>query len=616
MMFEKVEATSKRLKIINHVANLFRTVIATTPNELLPCVYLCTGSIAPAYEGQEIGIGDMVLMKAIAESTGSNVAQLKAKLKEIGDLGIVAEQSRANQKTMFPPPPLYVGTVFKTLKALSQMKGSKVGEKKAAEVKKLLVSCKGPEARYVIRMLQGSMRIGLAEKSILAALGQAVALTPPSKKIPPPVLNARKTMSKDKYDAELELISEQIKQAYTEVPSYDLVIAALLEHGARDLMKHVFLSPGIPVKVMLGKPARGIQEVLAKFANALFTIEFKYDGERAQIHLLADGSVKIYSRNSEDNTTKYPDLIKLLPEIHTPDTTTFIIDCEVVAWDKKEGKILPFQTLSTRKRKDAKEDEITVQVCLFAFDLIFLNGKSYLNEPFATRRSQLHKHFTVKEGEFHFANHKDTNDFEDIQEFMTLAMNSSCEGLMVKSLEVDAGYVPNKRNWLKVKKDYLDGVGDTLDLVPIAAFYGRGKRTGLFGAFLLACYDDETECYQAICKIGTGFKDEDLNSFTTYFKDHLLDGPRSYYSYPESTKPDVWFDCVQTWEVLCADLSISPIYPAASGLCDETKGIALRFPRFLRIRPDKKPEEATTAEQVADMYRNQSVVTNNMFKDE
>jgi DNA ligase-1 len=340
----------------------------------------------------------------------------------------------------------------------------------------------------------------------------------------------------------------------------------------------------------------------------MFTIEFKYDGERAQIHMLENGTVQIYSRNSENNTSKYPDLCALMPTICDKETTSFIIDCEVVAWDPKEKKILPFQQLSTRKRKDAQVDDVTVQVCLFAFDLIYRNNKSFLNESFAVRRKELVDHFKVVEGKFQFAEHKNTDSFEDIEEFMALAIKSSCEGLMVKALDLEAGYVPNKRNWLKVKKDYLDGCGDSLDLVPIAAFYGKGKRTGVYGAFLMACYDAETEEYQSICKLGTGLSDEDLKTTTAFFKEHLLEGPRPYYSYPETMKPDVWFDTKQVWEVLCADLSLSPVHKAAVGQVHESKGIALRFPRFIRLRPDKTCELATSAEQVVEFYQNQSVI--------
>jgi DNA ligase 1 len=183
-------------------------------------------------------------------------------------------------------------------------------------------------------------------------------------------------------------------------------------------------------------------------------------------------------------------------------------------------------------------------------------------------------------------------------------VDNACEGLMLKTLDHNASYEPSKRslNWLKLKKDYVQGMGDSVDLVPIGAFYGKGKRTGAYGAYLLAAFDSEQGEFQTSCKIGTGFSDEDLATHYAFFQDHLLTNKRADYDVTERMYPDVWFDAVQVWEIAAADLSISPVHTAGRASSEEGKGIGLRFPRFMRIRTDKGPEDATSAEQILQMY--------------
>jgi DNA ligase-1 len=262
--------------------------------------------------------------------------------------------------------------------------------------------------------------------------------------------------------------------------------------------------------------------------------------------------------------------------------------------------------LSTRGKKNIVESEIKVQVALYAFDCLYLNGVPLLREPMVKRREALYSAFQEVPGEFFFVTEKTSRDIDELQGFLDESIKDNTEGLIVKTL--DATYEPSKRslNWLKLKKDYMEGCGDSLDLVPIGAWLGRGKRTGVYGAYLLACYDEENEEYQTICKIGTGFSEEQLVELADGMNPHTIDGPRTYYKVADSLKPDVWFEPKQVWEVKAADLSISPVHRAAAGLVDPVKGIALRFPRFLRRREDKEPEMATSAEQVADFYNAQA----------
>jgi DNA ligase-1 len=292
-MFAQVEAEGSRLLNTKYLANCFRSIISTTPSNLLPAVYLTMASVAPAYEGVELGIGDFILVKALAESCGGKVQMIKDKLKDEGDIGEVAEQVRAKQKTMFPPPPLTIVGVYKTLRQIADIKGSKSGAQKSNLIKKLLVSCRGREARFISRCLQGNLRIGLAGAGVLAGLGQAVALTPPGKD----VLDTRKMLGKAKAEKLIEDCSELIKQAYTEVPNFDLVIKALLEHGCEALPTQCFLTPGIPIKVMLGKPAKGIKEV--QTPAHIHTRAHSYKHIHAQIHTHAHTHTHTHIRISK-----------------------------------------------------------------------------------------------------------------------------------------------------------------------------------------------------------------------------------------------------------------------------------------------------------------------------
>eukprot|EP01135_Chromosphaera_perkinsii_P003991 Nk52_evm4s266 gene=Nk52_evmTU4s266 len=668
-VFEEVEKTTKRLKITEIVVNLLRSVIILTPDDLIPCIYLCLNRLAPQYEGVELGIGDTILMKAIGETTGRSLKSIKDEMATIGDLGEIAESSRGNQMTMFKPKPLTVRGVFTQLLQIAKITGNSSQQRKSGKIKGILVGCRGSEARYIVRSLSGKLRIGLAEQSVLVAIGQAFSIChawdgvkalrmvidkkkdEEGKKILQNFGLQKLPSSSRKMEdvvavSALETAVGAIKTAFCELPSYDRIVPVVLKHiyddsgvWLKQLEEDCSLTPGIPLKPMLAHPTKGVSEVLKRFENMSFTCEFKYDGERAQVHMMDDGkqTIKIFSRNQEDNTSKYPDITSRIhksfnyasaTESETKDHKTvssFILDCEAVAYDVEKDQILPFQVLSTRKRKDADVETIKVQVCLFAFDLLYLNGKSMVREPLGVRRDALRLHFQEVPGEFLFAKGMDGTKAEEIEEFLEVSIQGNCEGLMVKTIDADhSTYEIAKRshNWLKVKKDYLEGVGDTLDLVVIGGFTGKGKRTGGYGGFLLGCYDADNDEFQSICKIGTGFSDEDLQTHSAFFsKAENIVPERKSYVCPvgESVKPDVWFDIVQVWEVKAADLSISPVHRAAAGMVDPEKGISLRFPRFIRIREDKRPEDATTAAQVAEMYRNQQQNTAQLqegFEDE
>ncbi|KAJ1568471.1 tRNA ligase, partial [Nowakowskiella sp. JEL0078] len=541
-----------------------------------------------------------MLQKVIADFSGQTVNLVQSKQKEFGDLGSAAEslgnkQNRLVQSTT----KLTVTSVFKTLNKIALYSGNKYQDKKKDDILGLLLKAKGSEIKFLIRMIAGTLRIGLAEKSIIVAIAHAFVLWEAEQR--------NEKLSAARLAEEYVNADIIIRKVFSEVPTFDIVLPSLKKHGIKNLANECRMRPGVPLQPMLAHAATSFGEVLERFENRTFTCEYKYDGERAQIHKPEDGPIRIFSRNLEDSSIKFPDVVTNITKYLKDQSTSFVLDAEVVAWDREKGGILPFQVLSTRKRK-GDADDIQIQVCLFAFDIVYLNGQTKQKKPLMEktlkeRRDLLKENFNVVEGEFQFAENMVTDNVEDIQAFMNKAVDGYCEGLIVKALETGSSYELNTRskNWLKLKKDYLSGVGDTLDLVVIGADYGTGKRTGVFGGFLLACYNDEAEEYQTICKIGTGFSEEDLDSHAKILNEHIIDEPKSYYRYTDTPKasPQVWFEPHMVWEVKAADLSISPVYTAATGLVNASKGISLRFPRFIRVRDDKTPENATTHTQVA-----------------
>ncbi|CAB5373601.1 unnamed protein product [Rhizophagus irregularis] len=602
--FEAIESTTKRLEIQEYLTSFFKHTIELSPGNLLETLYLCLNRVCPEYENVELGIGESLLIKAIAEVTGRTTQKVKNELAKVGDLGKVARDSKNSQKSissMFGNRDklLTVPKVFNSMKKIASLTGHSSQDLKIKEIQNLLISCRDEEPKFLTRSLEGKLRIGLAEQTVLICLAQAFVMTD----------KEYEKLAKAKKTEELNNAIKTIKSVYSELPSYDKIVPALLKGGIKNLREHCKLTPGIPLKPMLAHPTKSITDVLDSVEGHKFTCEFKYDGERGQIHRLEDGTTKIFSRNLEDNTVKYPDIIERISKAAKTNTKSYVLDCEVVAWDLEKHILLPFQVLSTRKRKDVKEAEIKVSVCLFAFDLLYLNGESLLKKSLEERRKLMNDSFQEIEDEFSFVQNINATNIEEIQSYLDESIKANCEGLMVKILDgLESTYEPSKRsrNWLKLKKDYLSGVGDSLDLVVVGAFYGRGKRTNVYGAFLLACYDPEHEEYQTICKIGTGFSDSDLETHFNYLKEKETSEPKSYFNYDKGTKPDVWFEPCQVWEVKAADLSISPIYKAAIGQISEaSKGVSLRFPRFIRIREDKKPEDATTSEQVAELFQNQ-----------
>lgn len=439
--FVLVNQTQSRIKIVDNLVNLLRVLIEAHPSSLLPAVWLATNSISPPYIDLELGLGGSAISKALKKVCGLDNASLKTLYNKHGDAGDVAFEAKKKQSlTLRKPQPLSIKGVYDSLVRIASSKGHGSQEVKQRIVEKLVQDARGAEeSRYIVRTLVQHLRIGAVKTTMLIALSRAFLLSRPagatfSTKSP-------KYLAKLKKDelAEVWAPSEEIvKACFARRPDYNDLVPALLEIGTSDeLLVRCGLGMHIPLRPMLGNITRDLSDMLTKLQGRDFSCEFKYDGQRAQVHCDEVGKVSIFSRHLEVMTEKYPDLVALVPEIRGEGVYSFIIEGEVVAVDHETGELKTFQTLTNRARKDVDIGSIRVGVCLFAFDLMYLNGEEMLNRSFRDRRELLRNLFVQIPNKFTWVKSLDatSNDSEAVLEFFKSATEDKCEGIMVKVLD-------------------------------------------------------------------------------------------------------------------------------------------------------------------------------------
>jgi DNA ligase-1 len=620
----------------------------------------------------ELGLGGSAISKALKKCYGLDNAGLKSLYSKTGDAGDVAFEAKKRQSfTLKKPKPLTIRSVFDSLVRIANSKGQGSQETKQRIVERLILDCRGAEeSRYIVRTLVQHLRIGAVKTTMLIALSRACIMSRPNTSTYK-IWSSQELLAKRK--EELAQIYQQgeeiVKACYARHPNYADLVPALMQVGVcQELLVRCGLTLHVPLRPMLGSITRDLGDMLTKLHGREFSCEFKYDGQRAQVHCDASGKVSLFSRHLELMTDKYPDLVEIVPVIRGENVSSFILEGEVVAVDKLTGDLKPFQTLSNRARKDVAAHSVTIDVCLFAFDLMYLNGEELMNRPFRERRSLLRSLFVEVPRRFTWVENLDattTAHADDIQAFFKNAIASKCEGIMVKVLDntdssspaehdqnaeaVDADadadadedmlvvlassttkpnakkphsaddkrsrrkallstYEPDKRleSWLKVKKDY-GTAADTIDLIPIGGWHGQGRKSKWWSPILLAARNADTGQLVAVTKCMTGFTD-------TFYKANRAkydtDNGENIISRPGYIsylgEPDVWFEPQEVWEIAFADITLSPTYKAAIGLVSDERGLSLRFPRFLNVRDDKGIEEASTEQFLADLWFKQA----------
>jgi DNA ligase 1 len=569
--YRDLEQATGRLVLIERLAAL----LAQTPAQLLPVVcYLCQGLIAPEFAGVDLGLAEKMAIRAVAAATDVDQAEVAALVRKTGDLGQTAEQLRAAASGSGPAERLTVVGVVNTLRQIANAEGSGSQGLKLELLALLLGRATPLEARYLVRQVTGNLRLGIGTPTILDALAQVYAGGRASR----PVL----------------------ERAYSICCDLGLVASSLVDGGLA-AVEQIQVRPGNPVRVMLAQRLADATEILAKLGGEC-AAEYKYDGMRLQAHRTADGRIELWTRRLEEVSTQFPDVVEVLAAGLRP--AEAIIEGEVVAFDAATDELHPFAEVMFRRRKYGIAEAVRdVPVGLFCFELLYADGQDLTRRPYPERRAALAEAITTGP-RLRLTTAISVADPVALDAAFEQAITDGCEGLMCKSVSPASVYQAGNRGWLwiKLKRDYRTELSDTVDLVIVGAFAGRGRRAGTYGAVLLAAYDPDADVFRTVTKCGTGFSDADLAALPGRLAP-LVSAERPA-RVDARQQPDVWFEPGVVLEILSAELTLSPHYSAAWGLVKEDAGLAMRFPRFTgRWRDDKGPEDATTTGELVDLYR-------------
>jgi DNA ligase-1 len=569
--YEKLEATTKRLEMINILTELFQNSSST---EIDKIVYLTQGKIHPDWTGEpEIGMAEKMVIETIVKASGIKKAEIENILKEKGDIGLTAEDAiKSKKQNSFFSKNLTVSDIYRGLDDISKRSGKGSSKQKIESLSSLLIDSSPNGARYLSRMVVGKLRLGIGDMTILDALAQA--------------------FTGDKKNRSV------LERAYN--ISSDLgLVAEILTNEGLEALTELNVRVGSPIRVMAAQRLSTAKEVIEKLGGRC-SAEYKLDGERFQIHKKGE-DIQIFSRRLENITHMYPDAVELtLKNINADEA---IIEGEAVAMDLRTGDDLPFQTLMQRRRKYKIEEMMEkIPIRIYLFDCLYYNGKDLTRNAYPKRIEALEK-ITIQIDQFKLVERLITSDPKELEIFLQNAISEGTEGLVIKSTSNDSIYRAGARSWLwvKLKRSYQSKMQDHADLVIVGAFYGRGRRAGTYGALLVAAYNRDSDTFQTVCKVGSGLTDENLAKIPDKLDPYRLDHKSSRVE--TFMNAEVWFDPKVVMEVLGDEITLSPLHTAAFNEVQEGVGLAIRFPRFTRWRDDKSIEEITTVNEIVQMFK-------------
>jgi len=559
-LYESVGSTTKRLEKVA-ILSKFLSDLSEKDREIL---YLLKGNVFPDYDDRKIGISEQLVIKALSKSTGESKEKIVKEWKRIGDLGEVAQSlaKMKKQSTLLSTKNLTTEKILDNLRKLPSMEGQGTIDKKIFLITELLVSASPLEAKYLMRTLIGDLRIGIQDSTIRDSLVESFF------------------SHEDKKE-----VQKKIQEAIDKSNDLAEVFEKCLKKNSKELEK-ISLQPGKPIKVMLAQKVPTIRDGFETVGKPC-AIEYKYDGFRIIIHK-KDDKIILYTRRLENVTKQFPEVVEYVKKYVKG--KSFILDSEAVGFDKKTKKYMPFQAISQRiKRKyDIEKISEELPVEINVFDIIYYDGKSFLNEPFHKRSELVRK--IVDDVPYKIISAKQiiTGDLEEAEKFYKKALADNQEGVMMKNL--NAIYQPGSRvgQMLKIKPSEKD-----FDLVITGAEYGQGKRAGWMTSFILSCYDEESEKFLEIGKVGTGISEKEENvegtEKTTFGELTKLLKPLVIKEKGKnvSVKPKI------VVAVTYQEIQKSPTY---------SSGYALRFPRITSLRPDRGIHDVATISEVKKDY--------------
>jgi len=577
-LFSNLDSTTKRLEMIEYLSNFFQE-IKTSKNfeDLDKIIYLLQGElVSNIKQFPKIGLAEKMIIEALTLHSGIEKKKIKEILIKKGDIGATAElilTKKKKQKSLFDfedkpnelESSLEISELYSALQKIALSEGTGSQDVKLGILRGLMRKCSPLENKYLLRIITSTLRVGVSTLTIIDGLAVGFTGIKENRNI--------------------------IEKAYNLHPDLGDITKILAKKGISEVDK-IDITYGIPIRMMLASRVP-YGEIIEKLGTP-FTAENKLDGERLQIHKQGQG-VKLFSRRLLDISDQYPDVVKNVIENVKVDDV--IIEGEVVAMDSFYEKMLPFQVLSKRRRKYDVEDIMKeVPVSLFIFDILKYRNEPFIGKSFLERRNKLEE-IVVESEEIRLVKSESINNTEELLEFFNVARKEGNEGIMAKSIKEDSVYQAGNRGFLWIKLKGLEGgkLKDNIDVVLVGAFYGKGRRTGVYGTYIGAVFDPMNGKFVAFTRFFSGLTDELSESLTKDMEKYISVKKPSNVICEDI--PEVWFEPKVIVEIFGDEITVSEKFL--------TLGYSMRFPVFQRFRPEKGPEDITTVEEIRRLYESQ-----------